>query len=316
VVGRELIFSNPEIAALITERFVAYAGDQWYLHRQKDGVGAYFWKVAQQGHNARLPEDSTRQGVYAANPDGTLLASDHFRPQAAAFLAMLNRSLSRAKELGREPAVISGVDVPDLRYTRVPPADGLILNAFTRIPSESTRSSWTPNQAVGRDHVWLSREEAAALKPASWKVGTRMPVPAAVAERLARFHLVDNVRGEPPMWNRDQIRELDLSLRVVDPAAGLLTLSGKARMETQDGKRGYEARLQGNLVVNRQTDRISRMDLLTWGEAWGEGPYTRGAPTGRFPLLVAFSLAGDKPADRVPPQGSREVQAYFGTGTR
>ena len=61
--GRELIFSNPEISGTITSRFVAYAGDQWYLHRQKDADGEFFWKVAQQGHMARLPEDATRQGI-------------------------------------------------------------------------------------------------------------------------------------------------------------------------------------------------------------------------------------------------------------
>ncbi|MGV3723092.1 MAG: hypothetical protein ACO1SX_19505, partial [Actinomycetota bacterium] len=218
--GRELIFSNPEIAGLITERFVAYAGDQWYLHRQKDSLGAYFWKVAQQGHNGKLPEDSTRQGVYVADPDGALLASDHFRPDAAAFLAMLNRSLKRAAEAGREPSVISGVDAPDVRYSRIPPVDGLILNAFTRIPQEGKSGAWTPNQAVARDHVWLTKAEAAGLRPTTWKKDARMAVPRAIAERIARFHLVDNVRGEPPMWTRNEIRELDLSVRVVDPAAG------------------------------------------------------------------------------------------------
>src|SRR3712207_7186712 len=44
----------------------------------------------------------------------------------------------------------------------------------------------------------------------SWEKGARYPVPAAVAERLIRFHLVDNVRGEPPMWARQHIREQDL----------------------------------------------------------------------------------------------------------
>ncbi|MGV3721400.1 MAG: hypothetical protein ACO1SX_10875, partial [Actinomycetota bacterium] len=91
-----------------------------------------------------------------------------------------------------------------------------------------------------------------------------------------------------------------------------LALSGTARLQTQDGKRGYDARLQGSLIINRQNDRVTRFDLLSWGEAWGEGPYTRGAPAGKFPLLTAFSLAGHKPADRVPPQGIREVGAYFG----
>ena len=55
--------------------FVAYAGDQWYLHRRQDEAGRFFWKVAQQGHYKDRPEDETRQGLYAAAPDGMLLGS-------------------------------------------------------------------------------------------------------------------------------------------------------------------------------------------------------------------------------------------------
>jgi hypothetical protein len=316
VVGRELIFSNSQIASLITDRFVAYAGDQWYLHRQKDELGTYFWKVAQQGHNAKLPEDATRQGIYVANAEGQLLASDHFRPHVATFVSLLERSLKLHADRPKGASLISGAAATDVRYSRIPPADGLILSTFTRIPLELPEGGrWTPNQAVGRDHMWLTRHEVGSLQPPVWKKDTEYPLPPAIAERLARFHLTDNVRGEPPMWSRGHIRELKISIRVSDPATGRLSLLGTARLESNDGKRGYDSRLQGELVVNRQSERVTRMDLLAWGEAWGEGPYTRGAPPGRFPLLVAFSLAGDKPADRVPPQGSREIQAYLGTGS-
>jgi hypothetical protein len=54
-------------------------------------------------------------------------------------------------------------------------------------------------------------------------------------------------------------------------------------------------------------------DLLAWGKAWGEGPYTGGAPKGHSPLLIAASLAGAAPADRVPPQACSELADYFGT---
>ena len=174
--GRELIFSNPEIASLITARFIPYAGDQWYLHRQKDDAGAFFWKVAQQGHSARLPEDTTRQGIYVAAADGRLLASDHFRPHAATFLAMLKRSLEQASGGRGSTRIESSGTPPDPRFARVPPADGLILNSFTRIPLAPEGGRWTVNQAVGRDHVWLTRDEVLALRPASWQQGARMPL--------------------------------------------------------------------------------------------------------------------------------------------
>jgi hypothetical protein len=313
VVGRELIFSNREIADLITSSFVAYAGDQWYLHRQQDEVGTYFWKVVDQGYRAARPKDETRQGIYIATGAGKLLASDPFRPHVGTFLTMLRRSLDKGKTEGLGEAPASAAEEPDARYARTPPAGGLILKTFTRIPLPPAEGAWKPNQAVGRDHVWLTRDEERSLVPASWEKGARMPLPPAVAERIARFHLTDNVRGEPPMWARDHVRQSDLTLTVLDPAAGRLGLSGTVRLASHDGRRGYDARMQGLLTLDRKSDRVTRFDALSWGEAWGEGPYTRGAPPGRFPLLVRFSVAGNAPADHVPPQGSREVAAYFGT---
>ena len=127
-----------------------------------------------------------------------------------------------------------------------------------------------------------AKHEARSLSPGSWEKGARMPLSPPVAERIARFHLTDNVRGEPPMWARDHVRQSDLTLTVVDPASGRLALSGAVRLASHDGRRGYDARVQGLVTIDREAERVSRFDALSWGEAWGEGPYTRGAPSGRF----------------------------------
>jgi hypothetical protein len=333
VAGRALVFSHPEVVRQVKRSFVAYAGDQWYLHRQHDAAGAFFWKVAQQGHNRDLPEDQTRQGIYVATPDGELLGSLNSW-SAAKTLAMLRSAAEQwaqrapqrpgQRATGRKLKTTAGATSPgagrvdDPRYARRPPAGGLILNVASRIPPETPGGQWTLNRATGRDHMWLTREEWHSLLPAGWQTGVHYPVPRAVAERLIRFHLVDNVRGEPPVWSREEIRQADLTLLVEDGAAGRLRLEGTARMEApaNDGgaARGYDARLQGALTYDRAADRFTQLDLLSWGEAWGEGRYTGGAPQGRFPLVIAFSLAGSAAADCIPPQGSRDLASYFGTG--
>lgn len=313
--GRELVFSNPEVVRLISTRFVPYAGDQWYLHRQKDADGEFFWKVVQQGYRRQAPMDQTRQGIYTALPDGELLGSDPYTPSLQRMLTLLNTSLERLAAKGEVGEVRIAASAADRNYQRVPPEGGLVLKVYTRIPLERKPDErWNANHATGRDHMWLTREEWRSLLPTRWARGESRPVPPAVAERLIRFHLVDNVRGEPPMWAREHIREQKLTLRVEDPATGRLHLEGLARVSSNDSSRGYDARLQGVLEVDRQADRFRRFDVLSWGDYWGHGPFTPRPPAGKFPLLVAFSLAGDRPADRVPPQGSREVQAYFGTG--
>ena len=72
---------------------------------------------------------------------------------------------------------------------------------------------------------------------------------ASDAERLARFHLTDNTRGEPPMWRKDEVRHSDLMLTVtkatddriqlrLDGAVLLATNADPAR-----AVRGFEVRL-------------------------------------------------------------------------
>jgi hypothetical protein len=277
-------------------------------------VGEFFWKVVDQGHRKNRPRDETRQGNYIATADGQLLGSDHAHWSIERYLSLLRSSLERfeAIRVAKEAETASAADP---QFARVPPEGGLILKVYSRIPIQRQEGeTWTPNHATGRDHMWLTRDEWRSLLPTSWKNGERYPIPPAVAERLIRFHLVDNVRGEPPMWAREHIREQDLAVVVEDAAAGRLRLEGGAKLQTHDGQRGYDARLQGIITTDPTKQRFNRFDVLAWGEFWGEGRYTGGAPKGRFPLLIAFSRAGDLPADRVPPQGSREFNAYFGTG--
>lgn len=119
----------------------------------------------------------------------------------------------------------------------------------------------------------------------------------SLQRRIARFHLVDNTRGEPPFWSEMEVRDLDLKLEKG-------RLSGKVQLETVDGKRGYEADVLG--IVEAKNGRITQFDIVARGDFWGAGPYTKNPPSGKFPLAVAFSLAdGSEVADKIPPQASR-----------
>lgn len=313
--GRALVFSNPEVIRRLQNAFVPYAGDKWYLNRQSDGDGKFFRDMARQREGDDQNGDGTGpQGLYVALPDGTLLAYDHFHPSPERLLALLKQAEIQAKKTPLQSAAVvtAAATAADPQFVRQPPQGGLVLNVFSRIPlPPPPGQAWNPNQATGRDHLWVTRDEWRALLPATWKNGMRYPVPRALAERIVRFHLVDNVRGEPPFWDKNDIRQMELHLRVEDAAAGRLRLDGTARLAS--GKeRGYDARVQGYITYNRAVDRITRFDLLSWGDAWGEGAYTRNAPPGKFPLLIAASLAGKSAADRVPPQASRNLAAYLG----
>ena len=47
-------------------------------------------------------------------------------------------------------------------------------------------------------------------------------------------------------------------------------------------------------VVETKGDRVVRFDVVALGDFWGEGTYTRGAPRGKFPLAVSFTLVSSR----------------------
>jgi hypothetical protein len=311
VTGRALVFSKPEVVQRLSSAFVPYAGDKWYLNRQQDGDGEFVRKLGVQLGSRALPGGQAAQGIYVASADGALLAYDHAHPDPNRFLELLRRGEERSRQAPPASPVPTGAAV-DAYFDRRPPKGGLILNVFSRIPlPPPAGQTWTPNMATGRDHLWLTQEEWRSLLPAEWKPGARYPVPPSIAARWVRFHMVDNVRGEPSFWEPADVSEARLWLRVEDPAAGTLRLEGSARLQHGE-ERGYSACVQGHLTYDRTRDRFTRLDLLSWGEAWGETALTRGAPPGRFPLVIAASLARGSGADMVPPQGSRDIGSYLG----
>ena len=163
---------------------------------------------------------------------------------------------------------------------------------------EPTTDSWRKiyQDSLSRDNLWVTRAEYEALVS-----GQLLP---GLQRRIVRFHLIDNTRGEPQMWKAEEITSLDLSLD-----KGLL--SGTVHLETASGTRGYKANLLGH--IEHKNGKITRFDLVAHGQFWGECTYTPGAPNGKFPLAVSFTLAdGSDVADGVPPKGSRGwVQGYM-----
>jgi hypothetical protein len=148
-------------------------------------------------------------------------------------------------------------------------------------------------------------------------IGAAYEVDPSIAARLARFHLVDNTRGEPNFWRPTEVRRLKLRLKLTERSATRLELSleGEFELATSDGKRGYSGRVDGALGFDRQGPKLTRFDAVAIGEHWGRGTYTPEAREGRTPLGIAVTLAdGSRPSDAVPPQAARSAEEYFSQG--
>jgi len=287
VIDRESTFADPAIVKLLQTRFIPVAIDQAYQRRQKDNEGKFYQKIANQG--PRKVGRGTTQGLYTADASGKLLAFTNNRGSQR-LQRMIQTALAKYRPV-KVTAIAKGT--PDARYNPKPPKGGLVVRVTSKVlggyeePENEYRRIF--QTSLGRDNLWISANEHTAL--------AKGQLPQGLLKRLARFHMVDNTRGEPPMWRENEIKKLEGKIEKGQ-------LRATVQLKTAKGDRGYEAELFGRVETKR--GKIIRLDVVAKGEFWGEGTYTRNAPKGRFPLAIAFTLAdGKDAADTIPPQGSR-----------
>jgi hypothetical protein len=264
-------------------------------------------------HNRIAKHFSNEVGVIT--PNGKYLSGDPAR------------GLKMWKELPQsERKTLEDLGSHDPNLTPTPPAGGLILNVYTRALAETggRLENYQAKIAVaryleaGRDHLWLTKEEATTLVPAAPRPGRCVRLPEAVTDRLCRFALLDLVRvggngaGRPP----DHLHGKDLWLTVTSVADGMvrLRLEGTARLAPYDG-----GRLK--LGLGGKEDLFQFLGYLTYkaGKGWTRCDLVAYSPTGHFDevngkvtgLGVAFELVqSDTPMDRFPP--SCLAKDYFG----
>jgi len=280
------------MAALLRTQFVAVAIDQAYERRQQDAEGRFYRKFAGQG--PRKDFQGTTQGFYIATAAGELLLFNNNRDPAK-LRRLTAQALERFRKGDAAKAQVAAIQHgrTDPRYAVRPPEGGLVVRARGKVLGgyEPTDEPFRKavQQALSRDNLWITAGEHRELVDGG--------LPTALLHRIARFHLVDNTRGEPPMWRSAEVRQIDVEREGA-------RLHGRVRLATEDGKRGYDAHLLG--FVESDGEQVTRFELVALGAFHGEGRYTRGAPEGTFPYAVAFTLAdGRDVADGIPPQGSR-----------
>lgn len=277
---------------MLRESFVPVAIDQAYERRQQDREGEFYRKFAGQG--PRHDFNGTTQGFYVATAAGELLLYNNNR-DVPKVRRLTKEALQRFADSDAAVAATAAIEhgQQDARYAPTPPDGGLVVRVRARVLGgyEATDDRWrrAMQQALSRDNLWLTKQEHQDLVAGA--------LPDSVLRRLARYHLVDGTRGEPPMWQPGEVRELEVTRKGK-------RIQGRVVLRTDDEARGYEAELRG--VIETKGGRVTRFDLIADGQFWGEGRYTRNAPKGRFPFAVRFELAdGSDVADAIPPQGSR-----------
>lgn len=290
MLDRASTFAQPEIVALLKKQFVPVAIDQANQRRQKDTEGQFYRKIASQ--SPRSDFNQTTQGFYIATAAGKLLLYNNNRDPEKVLRLMREKLAEYEKDYKDNPVEELKTGSVDKRYTMTAPKDGLVVRVRVKVLDgyEPTTNKWQRifQTALSRDNLWITAHEHKQL------AGGR--IPAKLIQRIARFHLVDNTRGEPRMWKASEIHTADVQLADDGAITGTIRISNSGS--------GYDAQLRGH--IKSSDGKVTQLEFVALGEYWGDGPYTKGAPEGRFPLGIAFTLAdGTDIADDLAPQGAR-----------
>lgn len=278
-----------------------FAGDTHELQTGTSPSRAWFLQMAGQ-HNTRIKSGQTSQGFYVASPGGTSYGYNNNR-SVERVLGMMDKALDAAR--ANAPSAKVEVPAPETEFA---PRGVSVVRVFTRIrpvPAGSDPS----NSNVARDHLWIYPGEVRALLQLPPGGG---PLPESLARRLARFHFVDNVRGEPNMWGDGDIAKLELqATRDLDvQGKRAFRITGSFAVGSVRDARGVEGKFEGWLAVDEGKQSVTEFYAVADAQAWGAGSYTRNPPPGRFPLVIGMQIATDPPSRRVPPQGYLWGDAY------
>ena len=303
MLDRASSFHDAETARILTEDYVPVALDVFYEERREDTGGEFYRKIVKQREN--LQPGRTTQGFYIATPDGELINGWNNR-NAQRLKHRLKLALV-GYEAGKTE--FTPATETDPTYERSLPQGALVVDVRALIVDaawQGAGSRWDKirREAMGRDHLWITDAERQELIAGQW--------PPSLTRRMARFHLIDNTRGEAPMWRSRDLREASLTFE-----SGVLT--GRIRLATSTNPpfhpdaavdRFYDAAVRG--VVTIKDDAIVRLDVVVRGSFFGEGRWTPGSPKKPFTFAVAFALADlARAASKVPPQASRNLRSYL-----
>jgi hypothetical protein len=243
------------------------------------------------------------QGHYAVTPSGELLASSS-NTDPKALAEMMKQALDKWATLPREKRLLSKAPDPQAaknwqRMEALYPEDGLALRVVAR---DQKRERWPDSNL---DYAWFRKDEARAFFSAEPTKDAQHAVPRELVQRLARFHLIDNVHAlNYTFFPREAIEQARLTSTVHQVQGDLVSLrfEGETRASIVSPKKiGYAPKLMGRATFNLKEQEFVSFELLAVGMRWGLGNCNQRHNPAPALMGIVFTLAGDSQAERLPP---------------
>ena len=278
----------------------------WRLQRNDDSDCVMFRRMVR-GHDA--PSRGTMQGFYVFSPGGALLGRRNSR-RVDGMVRMLEQALARWEALpGDERRLPKGTDVtPKHRWEDSYPEDGLVLTSTVRDIPPDADPRRRRRQPFNRNPVWFSKSEARRWLPGEPVVGVKHDVPRLLVDRLARFSLVDTVRGQSLAFDRADVAGSSMTSEVIARDGDVVRLrirgTTKAEADAAGGRdrwpRALDTHLLGLARYDLKTGRFLEFDLVALGIRTG-GTQFNSRRNNPGPSRVGFLFRLARPGWRVPP---------------
>ena len=310
------------MVAELVEQFIPAADEVSRLQRGEDAEAVFFQSFCEDGHyKGRTTPSRTRQGIYAIAPRGALLGACTTRDPRVmarmirgALVAWRERPPAQRKLEPPRREALAAVT----RWRDKFPVDGLVLEVTTRDLKRDGPIERAHRHDWNRDFAWFRADEARAFVPAAPRVGDRHQVPRPLIERLVRYHLVDNVRGQTSAHREKSVERAELvaTVRAVDGDVISLALTGATRASNRgrwsvrgfddqndpsQQQLGFETELLGDATFDLAAGRFTAFEVVATGTRWGGTKFNaRGDDLSASPIGVVLRLAAED-APRVAP---------------
>lgn len=300
-----MVWSDPQIIKLSTEFvtvadevYLLYPEDQWNLNRVKDDPAHLFFKrYGESMPKGHWNHPGTKQGIYLIGPNAEYLEGIFAgAADPADILARMKRGLARWEALRKEKSYANQV-VPPVKPTHPPEiVGGLIFRVNSRdLPrgagdrsgrriTESERTSkmfldyiqWAWNES------WVGVESHRMFIP-----GSNGQINQQTARHIAKTVLLDNVRGQNPEWQDQDLKRIEIRAREVRP--GVYAYSGD--VDLQGSGKAYQAKCYGEGTFDAKTGQFTRLDLVWLGQRRGGSQFNRREQDpGPAPMGISMSV--------------------------
>ena len=282
---------------------MCFSGDT--IELQSDYGGEYpavGWFMHMANQTNWRSQGDTAQGMYVAAADGTAYCWKN-TPGISTTLRFMDRGLAAFRASPPKPVQIKDEQLKE-EFTRSPKPDSSVIQIFSRIRPVPEGAD-SRNYNIGRDYLWIYKNEVEEIVDAAKRKPEGFSLPDYVVARIARYSLVDSIRGQPDFWDAGDVRVANFvahRMPAGDDNQIRIGFRGIFKQTTTWYTRGLEGKIEGEFKIDGNTFKISRFRAYVNATAWGASAWSnRGVPKGRFPIVFAMVEANDALSKDVPP---------------